>query len=163
MKQLWLVRHAKSDWGHASLKDFDRPLNARGLRDAPAMGRWLAQQGVSPELLLSSPAKRARQTAELVSQGLGYPAGRIQFEQGIYEAQPETLLDVIQQVPMGIEALMLVGHNPGISLLCHMLGADIDSMSTCTVVAMGFDSPDWDLLCYPPKAVRLWRVKEVTA
>lgn len=163
MKQIWLVRHAKSDWGSPGLPDFERPLNARGLAVAPAMGGYLAEQGVSPQLIVCSPARRARQTAELIAQGIAYPVGQIQFEQAIYEASPETLLDVIAQVPDEIERLMVVGHNPGMTLLVNMLGGALDNLSTCSVVSMGFASPDWDLLCYPPKNFIVWRPKTVLA
>ncbi len=161
MKQLWLVRHAKSDMGPPSLPDIERVLNASGLETAAAMGGFLAGQGANPEVLIASPALRARQTAELLCRGLSYPVGNIQFEKAVYEALPETLLDVIQKVSMDVERLMLVGHNPGIASLVHMLGGSLVGMSTCTVVSMGFDSPDWDLLCYPPKYCKVWNPGEV--
>jgi len=160
MKKLWILRHAKSDWGSPSLPDFERPLNRRGLGNAPAMGVFLAERAV-PELVLSSPATRARQTAELVSQSMGYAVGRIRYEPRIYEASPETLLDVIENIPDEVQHLMLVGHNPGLTMLVNMLGGSLDNLPTCSVVSMAFDSRDWTLLCYPPRALQIWRAREV--
>lgn len=160
MKKLWILRHAKSDWGSPSLPDFERPLNKRGLANAPAMGAFLSEHGL-PDLVLCSPARRARQTAERVSESMGYAVGRIQFEPRIYEASPETLLDVIEQVPDAVQHLMLVGHNPGLTMLVNMLGGSLDNLPTCSVISFEFDSKDWALLCYPPRDMQLWKAREV--
>lgn len=160
MKRLWLLRHAKSDWGSPSLPDFDRPLNKRGLSNAPSMGSFLVSKGM-PDWVISSPATRARQTAELVCQSMGYAIGRIQYEPRVYEALPETLLDVIEQVPDEVDHLMLVGHNPGLTLLVNMLGGRLDNLPTCSVVSMSFESRDWALLCYPPREMNCWLAREV--
>lgn len=161
MKKLWVLRHAKSDWGAPSLPDFERTLNARGLRNAPEMGAFLAKQATLPGHVVASPATRARQTAELVCQSMGYPVGRIQYEPRIYESSPDTLLDVIDKVSDDISHLLLVGHNPGLTMLVNMLGGVLDNLPTCSVVSMTFDSRDWALLCYPPKDVQVWRAREV--
>ncbi len=162
MKHLWIVRHAKSDWGDPGLPDFERPLNKRGLGNAPAMGKWLAGQGVVPELIISSPAVRARRTAEMLATGMGYPLERIQLERRIYEASPETLLDVLAQADAAVNRLMLVGHNPGLTLLVNMLGGGpLDNLPTCAVAALTFNSPDWSLLCHAPVQESLWLPREV--
>ncbi len=88
MKHLFLIRHAKSSWDHAELSDFDRPLNKRGKRDAPMMGRRLAKRGVNPDLILSSPAKRALKTARIIGSEIGSPKGDIHTDKRIYEAAP---------------------------------------------------------------------------
>lgn len=164
MKQLWILRHAKSDMGHAGLPDIERTLNNQGIETASAMGRWLSSKGVNPDLLICSPALRARQTAELVSAGIGYPVGRIRSEDEIYEATPETLLDVIAQTDPDISSLMLIGHNPGLSMLVNMLGAEVgNGLSTCSVASMGFNSRDWSLLCHQPVNEVIWRSDEVLA
>lgn len=164
MKQLWIVRHAKSDWGNPGLADFDRPLNNRGLRDAPAMGEWLDRQGVEPELLLCSPARRAKHTAEQIAKAISYPLGKIRFEQRIYEADPETLLALIGLTESNIGSLMLVGHNPGLTLLVNILGGGpLDNLPTCAVAALQFDCDDWLLQGRSPRAAAIWRPKEVLA
>ena len=161
MRQLWILRHAKSDWGTPSCPDFERTLNQRGLRNAPEMGAFMKTQASTPDLVVASPATRARQTAELVCQSMGYPVGRISYEPRIYEASPQALLEVIEAQSDDVEHLMLVGHNPGLTMLVNMLGGYLDNLPTCSAVSMSFESKDWALLCYPPKDVSVWRAREV--
>lgn len=120
MKLLTLLRHAKSDWGDAGLADFDRPLNERGRKDAPLMGRFLAAVGLLPDLVVSSPARRARQTSEAAAQAAGYRR-RIQWEEAIYMASLDTLLAVVQSLPDDAGHALLVGHIPGFEELASAL------------------------------------------
>lgn len=144
MKILYLVRHAKSDWSDASLADFGRPLNKRGRNHAPLMGRVLRQKGVRPDRLLSSPALRAITTARLLAKEIGYAQERIVTDQHIYEASVQTLRKVICQQPATCEALMLVGHNPGlIAFARYLSGFDADNIPTSGVVGIQFVMDDW--------------------
>ena len=95
MKKLLIIRHGKSDWSKPGLGDFDRTLNERGLRNAPEMARRLAERIEVPQAVVSSPAVRAKSTAELFCDEWGYPASAILFKEEIYEARPSTLLKVI--------------------------------------------------------------------
>lgn len=125
--QLILMRHAKSDWHTGAGRDFDRPLNKRGCRDAPRMGRWLAAQGLMPDRMVSSPAARARQTALAVAQELGYAEDRIIWSNDIYEAPLNNLLKVLRQNAAECRTLLLVGHNPGLdALACFLADAAWD-------------------------------------
>ncbi len=144
MKRLTLVRHAKSSWKDASVADFERPLNERGKRDAPRMGARLAAAGFRPDLLVSSPAKRARATAERIASAIDYPAERIVFEEGLYDASPDELLAVIQALPAGLAHVALVAHNPGLSELHNRL-ADrrIDDIPTGGVVQLELSVGEW--------------------
>ena len=118
MKRLFILRHAKSSWTDIDLADFDRPLNERGLDAAPFMGRYLAEEGHMPDAIVSSPAKRARETAELVKEHSGFEP-EIGFDERIYEASPNTLRVVASELPDHVDSAMIVGHNPGVEGFIH--------------------------------------------
>lgn len=144
-KTLYLVRHAKSSWGNPSDSDFDRPLNERGRRDAPEMGRRLMGKGVRPNVVLCSPARRAVETIALLNAELGVPADSIHMQKRIYEASPETLLELIQKLDDSYDSAMLVGHNPAMTWLVEGLtGANIQNLPTCSVVTISLNSNHWN-------------------
>jgi len=144
MKRLTLIRHAKSHWDQPELSDFDRPLNKRGEQDAPLIGDRLAVRGLSPQLILSSPAKRAIDTARLIAQALTYPKKKILEEPGIYEANVDELVALLWQVAPKINDLMMVGHNPGLHQLTHYLtGQRLEKFPTCGVFSVEFDLEQW--------------------
>ena len=143
-KRITLLRHAKSSWKDASLADRDRPLNQRGNKSAPDMGKRLAELGVRPSLLLTSPAKRARETARLIARELNYPLEFIQSESELYLATPETILQVVARQDNGFNDVMLFGHNPGITELANRLGdRNIDNVPTCGMVGIELDVKEW--------------------
>lgn len=145
MKRLILVRHAKSSWKDASLADFDRPLNKRGKQDAPMMGQRLADRGIVPDCIVSSPAKRARRTARSVAEALDYPEEDILFEETIYEAGIPDLLWVVRDLDDSDDEVVLVGHNPGFTDLCNLLsGEAIPNLPTCAVACIAFALCSWD-------------------
>ena len=111
MKTVLLLRHAKSDWGEASLADFDRPLADRGLKDAPRMGKVLLDCDNVPDKIIASPAKRAKQTAELAAKACGYHKS-ITWASSFYGGDSEDLINALKQLPDTVERAMLVGHNP---------------------------------------------------
>lgn len=115
MKQLTLMRHAKSSWHHEDLTDFERPLNDRGRQAAPLMGSYLRQQFGGFDCIVSSPATRAITTARMVCQALGQDNNEILVIPALYLAEPDTLLDVIRALDAEHSTALLVGHNPGIS------------------------------------------------
>ena len=112
MKTLYLVRHAKSDWGNAHTGDFQRTLNHRGLKAAPYMAALLKEKKVFPELVISSPANRALTTAEFFCEILGYPKELIQQRMEIYEGGAGQLLKIVQQINDNCKTALLFGHNP---------------------------------------------------
>ena len=143
-KRITLLRHAKSSWKDASLADRDRPLNRRGNKTAPDMGKRLAELGVRPSLLLTSPAKRARETARLIARELNYPLEFIQSESDLYLATPETILQIVARQDNGFNDVMLFGHNPGITELANQLGdRNIDNVPTCGMVGIELDAKEW--------------------
>ncbi|MDQ6959971.1 MAG: histidine phosphatase family protein [Mariprofundaceae bacterium] len=144
MKKLCLVRHAKSSWKHLDLDDFDRPLNRRGMQDAPSMGKCLARRGVRPDALVSSPAKRAMQTAVALADGMGIPSNEIREDRRIYAASTSTLIAIIQGWDDTWERVMMVGHNPGIAEAAAVLtGEWVGHVPTCTVMELGLDVASW--------------------
>ena len=144
MKRLFLFRHAKSSWDHPGMADHERPLNKRGKCDAPLMGRRLAEQGVKPDLIMSSPAKRAIKTAKAVAKALGYPKEKIEVVDDIYSEGAPDILRVIQRADDRCESLMLFGHNPDFTELANCLsGEHIEHMPTCSVVCIDFGVGAW--------------------
>ena len=140
MKTLYLVRHAKSSWKNQGLTDFDRPLNKRGKRDAPFMGEVLNDKKIHTDFILTSPAKRANKTAAEIAANIGYPIKKISFDEDIYEASFTTLLEVIKKLDDKYDSVMLIGHNPGLTVLNnHISDHYIDNIPTCGIVALQSD------------------------
>jgi len=110
--KIWLIRHAKSSWSEAGLKDFDRPLNARGERDGPRMADWLAAQGDPATWLWTSTAARARATARFVRKAFALSDDAVVETDELYEASPEAILDVLRRTPAGVASVAVVAHNP---------------------------------------------------
>lgn len=144
MKKLVLIRHAKSDWHSNAATDFERPLNKRGRKNAPIMGKRLAERGCSPDLLLSSPAQRARETAEAIAEQFNLTAADITFEQSIYEASLATLTKLVHSLDDELENVILIGHNPGVSELGEWLTDDAPEwLPTCGLLALELTIDVW--------------------
>jgi len=120
-RELLILRHAKSDWNSGASRDFDRPLSKRGRKNAPRVGRWLAQQGLVPDYVVCSPAERAKQTAIAVCAEMGIAPESINWDSRIYHASSGALLDVLCESPAGAERVMIAGHNPGLEILLQNL------------------------------------------
>ncbi|MGI9035726.1 MAG: SixA phosphatase family protein [Pyrinomonadaceae bacterium] len=142
MKTLLLLRHAKSSWENADLADFDRPLNSRGLEAAPLAGNIIYDRNLQTDLILSSPAKRAKQTAVLVKE-TGQIASKIQYEEKIYEASPLTLLSVLAEQDDKNEKILLIGHNPGLEDLVKVLTGEAATMQTATLAKINLEIENW--------------------
>lgn len=142
MIRLVLVRHAKSDWGNPALDDHDRPLNDRGIRDAPRMARELAETGFRPEVILSSTALRARTTAEAFAAEFGVA---VNLNPELYGAPGRTLLAAA--AASGAHQVIVVAHDPGMTDLAEQLsGGGIGHMPTCAVATFTWHQDDWDVL-----------------
>ena len=150
MKTLTIVRHAKSSWKDPGLRDHDRPLNKRGKRDAPIMGRRIQDHGIRPSQIVSSTAKRAWTTAKIVAAKINYPLEFLQREPDLYLASLDEILDVIAAQDDGFNSLMLVGHNPGLTTLANFLSPGLtNNLPTAGVVAVEIDQDDWGLYSQP--------------
>ena len=160
-KTLYLVRHAKAASPDMQHGDFDRTLNQRGLHDAAEMGRRLQKQGVLPDIILSSPAHRTRQTAELLIREFGGTMDVVQFDDRIYEASIDTLLDLIRLLPEACASAMVIGHNPSIGWLANQLSRyQIETMPSCAVATFELPSFQWRDLGRTPSRLLEFDVPE---
>ena len=140
MKTLYLVRHAKSDWSDQSLTDFDRPLNKRGKKDGPFMGKVLREKEVAPDIIISSPAKRAKKTAIEIAEKLSYTVKRIIFIEELYDASSKEILHIVKSIDEQNNSAMIFGHNPGLTLLNNYISNKyIDNIPTTGIVALSLD------------------------
>ena len=143
-KTLFLVRHAKSSWKDADIDDIDRPLNKRGLRDAPKMGMHLAGFETKPDVIISSPAVRAITTDKLIWNELGYESSNNKTEKRFYTFDSQSLLKAIQKINNKFQVVMVVGHNPAITVLVNQLtNSNINNVPTCGVAILGFPINGW--------------------
>ncbi len=143
-KFLYLIRHAKSSWDNPSLTDFERPLNKRGKRDAPEMGKRLAQRQVIADLMLSSPANRALTTCRHIAKEIDYPEEAIEEDEEIYHAGPSTLLKVVREIDDTWRTVLMFGHNPGFTDFANALNnTGIDNIPTCGIVLCRFEIDSW--------------------
>ena len=150
MKNLTLVRHAKSSWEHPDLDDRDRPLNKRGERDAPIMGQRIVAAGIRPSLIIASPATRAWNTAKIIAKEIGYPREFLQREIKLYHASLDTMLDVLVAQDTEFNSIMLVGHNPGLTTFANYLSPGItNNLPTAGVLSVSFEQNDWNLYSAP--------------
>ena len=141
MKRLFLIRHAKSSWDDPTLTDRQRPLAARGRRDALRLGKRLAKRYRRPDLIVSSPAVRALTTAQLIARKLG--CRRIAVDARLYACKASDLLRVIRQLDERHQRVMLFGHNPELSALAHRFSDQIHQLPTCAAARFKFDARSW--------------------
>ena len=145
MKTLLLLRHAKSSWKDSATRDFDRPLNQRGLKAAPTIGRLLRKRKLQPDLVLSSPAERARQTSQLVLEAAGFKT-ELRYDERIYEASAARLFEIVSQIEEDANIAMLVGHNPGLEELLEALTGAARNLSTAALACIELDIERWSKL-----------------
>lgn len=139
-----VVRHAKSSWNQAGIDDFNRPLNKRGLKNAAKMGKRLADAEFTVDKIISSPAARAMNTAEIIATEIHYNTRNIAQNTSIYEASLDTLVNTVTDLNDHLTSVMLVGHNPGFTNLCNYLGnTRIDNLPTCSIVQIKITTPSW--------------------
>ena len=142
MKTIYFIRHAKSSWDDPALSDFDRPLNDKGLADAPKMGKKLQELGINPNVIIASPAVRAYETAEIVKKEIGF-FGEIITNRKLYNATAEQITEVIAGLSHDLECVFIVGHNPGLNEIVHDLVGDFVHLGTCSVFGVRFESEKW--------------------
>ena len=149
MKTLILVRHAKSSWSEPGLSDFDRPLNGRGVRDAPRMGKRFKEKEITPDRLVSSTAKRAIDTCKIIAEVIGYPVSSIISNRNLYHAEEDQLLTIVQQLKEPDDVVMLFGHNPGFTDFANrLMNIHIDNIPTCGIVACTLPVDKWDAVSW---------------
>lgn len=146
MKTLYLIRHAKSSWKDPDLRDFERPLNKRGKRDAPEMGQRLKKYKAVADVIISSPAKRAIKTAKIIAREVGFPVRKIVTKETVYLADVPTLVEVIRKISDKHHQVMLFGHNPGLTMLANFLvnGEPVENIPTCGIFCIEFEIDSWE-------------------
>lgn len=163
MKTLLILRHAKSSWDDASRDDRERPLNARGRRDAPRVGDRLRDAALVPDVIITSDAVRAHTTAVVVAEAAGF-AGDLVVDPLLYHASPEDVRAVVSTVPDAHARLvMIVGHNPGLEDLVEQLTGERHDLPTAALAHLALEIDAWDELDVSTRAtlVEIWRPKEM--
>jgi phosphohistidine phosphatase len=144
MKTLYIIRHAKSSWKYAELADIDRPLKKRGKRDANLMGTFLLEKNIVPDIILTSPAKRAKQTAQKIANCIHAPDERIFVKQSLYYGGMPDIIRTIQNIQDSFGHAFLFGHNPEFTELAHYLSHfHSDKIPTLGIVCLEFDTESW--------------------
>jgi len=145
MKELILVRHAKSDWGSEVLKDIDRPLNERGYRDAYFMSEWFLKEKTKPQVIVSSSATRALSTAMIFARTMEADVKKMRITEQIYECHSSDLINYLSSVEDTVDSLMVFCHNPCITEVCNELSDDvfIENVPTCGIVHLRFEMKSW--------------------
>ena len=147
MKTLYLIRHAKSSWDDLDLTDIERPLNERGKKDVPRMGNRLKEKNVFPDLMLSSPARRALETCKVIAKTLGFAEEKIKTDKRLYHADEDQLLKIIREIEDlddKEEVVMIFGHNPGLTVFANLLlNEHIENIPTCGVVGSTVRAKSW--------------------
>ncbi len=142
MKTIYLIRHAKSSWKDSTLDDFDRPLNKRGKKDAPLMGLKLKEKNIKPDIIISSPALRAKTTAEFISNSIKYNK-EIIYDETIYEASTSELISLLKRVDDEHNTIFLVGHNPSLNMLADYFVDFEENIPTCGILQIKIDCGRW--------------------
>jgi phosphohistidine phosphatase len=143
-RRLVLIRHAKSSWANPLQSDYERPLNDRGEKDAPVMGKRLKKADIIPDKIISSTAKRAAQTAKYIAKEVGYAEDRIEWHEELYHCIPSVFEEIIYNVDDSVKTLFMVAHNPGISEFAGSIGGERAlEMPTCAVAGVEMDLEEW--------------------
>ena len=144
MKTLWIIRHAKSCWKNPHLKDFDRPLNTRGKRDAPFMGKLLYKNSIRPDAIISSTAKRAKLTALNIANEISFPIMNIEWNSKLYLCSRSTSMNIIENLDSKHNTVFIIGHNPCWTDLSNYLSGEyISNIPTAGMVELCFQINDW--------------------
>ncbi len=142
MKTILIMRHAKSDWSDGSLADFDRPLNKRGKKAAPFMGIEIKKRDLVPDIIISSPAKRAKMTAKAVAENCGFDEDII-WNEDFYFGYMNDIINSVRDLPDRVNSVMVVGHNPTWESMVNILSRSDVSMTTANISVLELDSDNW--------------------
>lgn len=161
-KQLLLLRHARAEWPPGQkTDDLKKPLNPLGEKQVPAMGLILRDRDIQPDAIISSPANRAITTARIIAEYLGFPKSQIKEDQRIYENTLNDLLSVIEEIDDEKKCVMIVGHNPALSLLAGTLCLNNPSeLSTCSVCHVEIETDAWKNIAALQGSCSIYQVPE---
>lgn len=157
-RRLVIIRHAKSSWANPGQQDFDRPLNDRGEHDAPMMGERLRKRDILPDVIITSPAKRAVQTAKRISTAVGYDKGQIRKVDQLYHCTPSVLEELILSLDAELKTVFIIAHNPGITEFVNTVSDTfrIDNVPTCGVTVIQLSADNWTNFLDTQKQVLLF-------
>lgn len=157
-RRLFVIRHAKSSWKNPLQSDFERPLNDRGEQDAPMMGKRLKALNIQPDVIISSTAKRAAQTAKLIARELDYNKDSIKWYEKLYHCIPSVFEEVLYELDDNVKCVFIVAHNPGITDFVNEMSATFhtDNMPTCGIVGSEFELTEWNEYSRAEKKVVLF-------
>ena len=153
-----MIRHAKSSWANPLQSDFERPLNERGQQDAPIMGKRLRDKRLVPDLIISSTAKRTRQTAKHIAEAIGYKISDIRWEEKLYHCIPSVFDEILYEVKETVQTVFIIAHNPGITEFVNNLSSAFytGNMPTCGMVGARFEAEGWSGFSMAEKKVFLF-------
>ncbi|WP_194777627.1 SixA phosphatase family protein [Pararhodonellum marinum] len=154
MKNLVIIRHAKSAWDDPYLSDHERPLAERGLRDAPRMAQRLKKRGIFPDAMVSSTAERAKSTALITAENLHFPKEKLRLTTDLYHSGVSEIMKTIQKTPDSVATLFIFGHNPGFNSLVESLGGHLENLPTSGQFGFQFDVDSWKKI--GPKNAKVW-------
>jgi phosphohistidine phosphatase len=147
MKNLFIIRHAKSSWEKESLHDIERPLAERGEKDATLIGKMLLKNGTLPQMVISSPALRAFSTARIICDEINFDKNKMVINNVLYFGDEDAIIELIRSFATEIDTAFIVGHNPTFSHLCSTLSEDFHSeLPTCGIVVLAFNTGSWKLI-----------------
>ncbi len=162
MKTLLILRHAKSSWKQTGISDHDRPLNNRGKMSAPRMGQLIYEEDIVPEIILSSTARRARDTADLVAEASGFQ-GEVIYLEDFYHAWPSDYIDAVRNLSDDLNSAMVVGHNPGMELLLEQVTGEAERFPTAALAVISLPIVYWSQLNDETEGeiIRFWIPREL--
>ena len=162
MKTLLILRHAKSSWDDPKLSDHDRPLNERGRATAPKISRWILENGLIPDKIISSTAIRARQTTELIAQ-YGNFNKSVEFNHQLYDAPTSAYIEVLNQQTNELNCILLVGHNPTLEQLLEKLTGVRELLPTAALAQIEFSLNSWNELTLATRGrlIQIFKPKEI--
>jgi phosphohistidine phosphatase len=165
MKRLLLMRHAKSSWKDSELPDHERPLKKKGQKDAEQMGKMLKSKDLTPDLILTSSAARASQTAEIVAEASKAGKKHVVVLDALYMAEPQNILDAIREHGKDQKTVMVIGHNPGMEAFLQIANGGVESLPTAAIAYVGVQVDKWKQLGEKKgdqvKLKKLWRPKDL--
>lgn len=145
MKTLLIIRHGKSSWENEALKDHDRELLPQGIKRTEKIAKFLVTKNVKPDLIISSSAVRALETAKIIALALNYPEENIRIESAIYQQGTEFLMELLYGLSNQLKTVMLFGHNPTFTHFANkFLDQPIDGLPTTGAVSISFDTDKWE-------------------
>jgi phosphohistidine phosphatase len=162
MKKLLLMRHAKSSWDDTNIPDHERPLKKKGRKDAERMGKMLKSKELEPDLIISSTALRAKQTAEIVAESCKCKK-EIIFLDSLYMAEPSDILHAIEKNAKDKKTILVIGHNPGLEAFLQIANGKVESLPTASIAYLTASVDSWNKLDKGEniKLKKLWRPKDL--